>query len=550
MSRPVRAAPALERSGGASTEEDEAAIVRIAAALRALIPDLELWNDEARLEAANSATFATKARSALVARPATTEEVAAILRYADGERVAVYPVSRGCNFGFGSRVPARSVVILLDLSRMDRILEYDHGHGTLRVEPGVTFRRAAAFLSEQGDRYFLNAIGGPPEASLIGNALERGDGAGPYCERASFVCDFEVVLADGTIVRTGFGKWEDSRLGPLSRHGAGPGMDDLFLQSNLGVVTGMTFWLQRRPATFRLYQFQLRESAALAPAIEAFRDLLKRNVVAGPIVLWNDYKLMASGTQYPWKLDGDVVPLRRERLRSISNAYRAWIGHGGVYIDDESMSAAAARAVRRTLRRSLGRSGTVSSLSSRRIRWLSLLSRLPWRRLDHRPLIAQWHSSPALGSVSNFGARTMYWRKRRPPPDEPDPVADRCGVLSNCFELPLEGAVIAEFIGRLEATLLRHGYEPMLSLTLINDRYAKCFQQLMYDREIAGEDAKARACHVELFALIEDSGFTHSRVDILHMEDMRRRARSTALRDRIARSLDPNGILAPGRYEF
>lgn len=550
MSWPAPVVPAPAQSDSARNEDAEAAIARIAAALRGLIPNLELWDDEARLESANSATFATKARSALVARPATTGEVAAILRYADGERISVYPVSRGCNFGFGSRVPVRSVVILLDLSRMDRILGYDHDHGTFRVEPGVTFRRAAAFLSEQGDRYFLNAIGGPPEASLIGNALERGDGAGPYCERASFVCDFEVVLADGTVVRTGFGKWAGSRLGPLSRHGAGPGMDDLFLQSNLGVVTGMTFWLQRRPATFRLYQIQLRESAALAPALEAFRDLLKRNVVAGPVVLWNDYKLMASGTQYPWNLDGDVVPLRRERLMAISNAYRSWIGHGGIYIDDDSMSAAADRAVRRTLRGRLGRSAILTSLSGRRIRWLSLLSRLPWRRLDHRALVAQWHASPALGSVSNFGARTMYWRKRRPPPDVPDPFADGCGVLSNCFELPLEGATIAGFIGRIEETLFRHGYEPILSLTLINDRYAKCFQQLMFDREIAGEDEKARACHAELFALIEDSGFTHSRIDITHMEDMRRRASSTALRDRIASALDPNAVLAPGRYEF
>lgn len=520
------------------------------AALLGAVPGLELRDDEASLDAANTATFATEARSALIARPATGAEVAAILRVADRERVAVYPISRGCNFGFGSRVPVRSVAVLLDLSRMDRIVDYDADHGTLRVEPGVSFAQATAFLAEHGGRHFLNSIGGPPDASLIGNALERGDGAGPYCERASHVCAFEVVLADGTVVDTGFGKWEGSRLANLARHGVGPGMEDLFLQSNLGVVTAMTFWLQRRPETFRLYQFQLHEGAGLAPAIEAFRDLLKRAVVVGPILFWNDYKLMASTSQYPWNLDGDVVPLRRERLRAISNAYRAWIGHGGIYIDDPAMSAAAGRAVRLALRRALGKAVRLTSLSSRRMKLLALLSRLPWRRLDHRRLLLEWRSSPALGAVSDYGARTQYWRKRRPPADPPDPQADRCGVLSNSFDLPLEGRAIADFIGKLEETMLRHGYEPIVSLTLINHRYAKCFQQLMYDREIAGEDEKARACHSELFALIEESGFTHSRVDITHMAEMRRRAGSTTLRDRIARALDPNAILAPGRYEF
>ena len=110
--------------------------------------------------------------------------------------------------------------------------------------------------------------------------------------------------------------------------------------------------------------------------------------------------------------------------------------------------------------------------------------------------------SPIIASEPNIGASDARRRTA------PEPAGGSLRGLSNSFDLPLEGAAIAEFIGKLEEAMLRHGYEPIISLTLINDRYAKCFQQLMYDREIAGEDEKAGACHAELFALIEESGFT------------------------------------------
>lgn len=523
---------------------------RLLAAFHAAGATFAVVADEASLRAANTATFATRTRSRIIARPTTTAEVALVLRLASREGVAVYPISRGRNFGFGSRVPVRSVAILLDLSAMNRIRAYDRGHGTLRVEPGVSFEQAVAFLAADGGTHYLNAIGGSPEASLIGNALERGDGAGPYCERSSHVCALEVVLADGSIIDTGFARWPGSRLADLSKHGVGPGVDELFVQSNLGIVTAMTVWLQRKPDHFRVCQFQLYQPDGLAPALEAFRDLLRRNVIAGPVLFWNDFKLMASGTQMPWGLGDDIAPLRRERVKALSNAYRAWIGHAGIYIDDPAMAAAADRAVRRTLRARLGKAVRLASLSSGRIAWLRRLGRLPGRLFDHRRLIAEWDGSPLLGAVSRYSVRTQYWRKRRPPSERPDPIADRCGVLSNCFDVPLEGAFIAALLARIDGVMADHGFEPILSLTLINHRYAKCFLQLMYDREVAGEDARAWDCHAALFALIEGEGCTHARVDIAHMPDMRRRCGSTVLRDRIAAALDPQGIIAPGRYEF
>ena len=123
-------------------------------------------------------------------------------------------------------------------------------------------------------------------------------------------------------------------------------------------------------------------------------------------------------------------------------------------------------------------------------------------------------------------------------------------MLWNAFEAPLEGRVIVDLMERLDARVLQHGFEPITSVAVVNERRAKCFLQLVYDRDVSGEDDRAWACHAEIFAFLEDQGFTHSRVDTRQMSHMRRRARSTVLRDRIACALDPGAVLSPGRYEF
>jgi 4-cresol dehydrogenase (hydroxylating) len=506
--------------------------------------------DPVSVRRANTATFATTAQSERIARPTSVEEVVRLVRFASARQLKIYTVSRGRNWGFGSRVPVVPSAMLLDLSRMNRILHYDPYHGTLRVEPGVSFAEASRFLTEAGNQHFIGAIGGSPDASVLGNVLERGDGAGLPCERASHACAFEVVLADGTIVDTGYANRTGSKVSDIARDGVGPGVQDLFLQSNLGVVTKMTLVLQRRPASFRSYWFRLMEHGDLATALNELRLLMQRRVVSGPVVFWNDYKQTAAAAQYPWSATGGRTPLDRAALRRISNAYCAWLGFGGIYVDHPLMAAVSEREIRRSLRRGLGKPLAFSSLSSHKIAFLRWLDRLPCARFDHSTLLRQWDANPLLGGVSDKGVRALYWRKRYAAPDRPDPERDGCGVLWNAFEAPLEGEGASALMEQLDERVLSHGFEPMVSLAVVSEHRVKCFLQLVYDREVDGDDDRAWACHADVFEFLEDRGFTHSRVDTRHMSSMRARARTTVLRDRIARALDPASVLSPGRYEF
>ena len=69
--------------------------------------------------------------------PATTEEVQAVVRVANQHRIPLFPISTGKNLGYGGSAPNMTGTLIVDLKRMNRILEVDeHRHFAL-VEPGV-----------------------------------------------------------------------------------------------------------------------------------------------------------------------------------------------------------------------------------------------------------------------------------------------------------------------------------------------------------------------------------------------------------------------------
>ena len=70
-----------------------------------------------------------------VISPASVEELQRLLAVCNRYRVPVWPVSTGRNFGYGSALPATRGQVILDLKRLNRILEVDPVLCTALVEP-------------------------------------------------------------------------------------------------------------------------------------------------------------------------------------------------------------------------------------------------------------------------------------------------------------------------------------------------------------------------------------------------------------------------------
>ena len=167
--------------------------------------------------------------------PASVEELQAVLRVANEHRLPLWPISRGKNLGYGGASPRMPGTMVLDLGRLNRILEVDEKLGYCVVEPGVGFFELHEHLTK--NRIGMEVgIPGNGWGSVVGNALERGFSfRGDHSEN---ICGLEVVLPDGSLLRTGMVAMANGATWATARHGFGPSWDQAFVQSNYGVVNG------------------------------------------------------------------------------------------------------------------------------------------------------------------------------------------------------------------------------------------------------------------------------------------------------------------------
>lgn len=188
--------------------------------------------------------------SAAVA-PDNVEEVQKVVRIANQYKIPIYPVSTGKNLGYGGSAPVLSGSVVLDLKRMNRILEVNERNAYALVEPGVSYFDLYRYIQEKGLKLWVD-VPDPGWGSPVGNALDRGGGylMPQYRNHFDSHCGMEIVLANGEIMRTGMGALPGSQTWQEYKSGFGPWVDGMFSQSNFGVVTKMGFWLMPEPDSY------------------------------------------------------------------------------------------------------------------------------------------------------------------------------------------------------------------------------------------------------------------------------------------------------------
>lgn len=189
--------------------------------------------------------------SAAVA-PATVEQVQAVVRTANRYRTPLYPISTGKNFAYGGPAPNLRGSVIVDLKRMNRVLEVDADRHFAIVEPGVSYFDLYRHIQERGLDLWIDTPD-PGWGSPVGNTLDRGIGytLGPYRDHVGAQCGFEVVLANGEVMRTGMGAVPNSPTFAEYKYGFGPDPSGLFAQGNFGIVTKMGLRLMPQPEHWR-----------------------------------------------------------------------------------------------------------------------------------------------------------------------------------------------------------------------------------------------------------------------------------------------------------
>ena len=214
--------------------------------------------------------------------PASTEEVQQIVRVANRYGVPLYTISTGKNLGYGGSAPAYSGSVVLDLKRMNRILEVNEANAYALVEPGVSYFDLYRYIQERKLKVWIDCPD-PGWGSVIGNAIDRGGGytMANYRNHFDSHCGMEIVLPNGELLRTGMGAIPQAQTWQQYKSGCGPWVDGIFSQSNYGIVTKMGFWLMPQPEAYMRCAVSLPRYADLGPLVETLNYLENSRITQG-----------------------------------------------------------------------------------------------------------------------------------------------------------------------------------------------------------------------------------------------------------------------------
>ena len=181
----------------------------------------------------------------VVVLPKSLEEVRAVIKLADSEKIPVIPYVAGGNVG-GLTIPLEGG-IMLDLKRMNRIIEVNEVDMYAVVEPGVTFGQLKAYLDKNHPSLKYTYAFSPPSTGVMTNALVQGldNLSFRYGAASHWVSGLEVLLTNGELVKIGSHAasktWQ--AIVPF------PELDGLFLgwQGTTGIITKMAVSLWPNP---------------------------------------------------------------------------------------------------------------------------------------------------------------------------------------------------------------------------------------------------------------------------------------------------------------
>jgi 4-cresol dehydrogenase (hydroxylating) flavoprotein subunit len=214
-----------------------------------------------------------------VASPRTVEEVQAIVRIANEHRVPLWPIGRGKNNGYGGGGPQVRGPVILSFRPTKRVLEINEELGYAIVEPGVSWYDLHDAI-EAGGHDLVASIVDVGWGGVVSNTLEHGLTYMPYSIDQASHCGLEVVLPNGDLLRTGSGAMDDNPTWPLYKRGLGPTSTELFMQSNYGIVTKMGYWLMPKPEVYMPLWLQLWDDARMPDVIDALRELMLDGTIA------------------------------------------------------------------------------------------------------------------------------------------------------------------------------------------------------------------------------------------------------------------------------
>lgn len=447
-------------------------------------------------------------------KPKTTEELIQILRECNESSRPVYPISTGHNWGLGSKLPVVNADIL-DLASLDEIIEVNEELSYARVQPGVTQKMLAEYLKIHHPSLVLNVTGSDAHSSILANALERGSGKNGH--RANDIRELEIMCANGDVFRTGLGGLLEGGK-PYYKYGLGPDFTHLFTQSNLGIVTEAVINLQvKQPFTLVLTQFSYE---TLGDFLNTISVLVKKGIVSHSLEVdsQNDPKIFElfeadSPMDYRWVswfvIFGEEA-VRKAKLEIVRKQFADMTDGIRLFDSEEDHSQAAAPIQVR-------------------------ISRYNGMPNDHS----------LLATAKSFGVEL----------DENNPDIDLAKDLPG-FRCVLPVLPFSKSAAPIIELILDFSRDfpfiPAISIIGLDAYALEVFARVHFDRSDQSQIQEAGDWARGLLEILKQSGIFPYRLDVESMQPYLASLSDPLihLKNTLKNQLDPNAIIAPGRYHL
>ena len=447
--------------------------------------------------------------------PETVEEVQAVVKIANQFLLPLWPWSRGKNLGYGGTAPELSGSVVVDLSRMKKI-EFDQQSGVVTLEPGVGFYDLYDYLQQHNLPYWLSTPGNS-WGSVLGNALDRGVGYTPYGENTKNLCGLEVVLPTGEVVRTGMGAFSDAPTWGTYPFGFGPSWDQMFVQSNFGIVTKANMWLMPEPESLMGMDVEFERPEDLKAMVDTIGPLRRERVLTQSPSIGNWLRAAAvlttrkEWTDKPGAVGDDVIAAIRKRFNI------GWWGVSLRLYGREDINKAAYKVLEKAM-------NDINPM---------LIKPTAWRKGE--PL----ERTGWTGTPMTFPMQNVNW------------YGGRGGHIGFSPIIPQDGTKALEQFKRTYARYLEYGVDYQGSFAF-GERHLINVNAMIFNKDDPAFMAKVDPFFRALVADAKAQGYGEYRTHLDYMDlvagsyDWNGGA-LRKLNEKVKDALDPNGILAPGK---
>lgn len=456
--------------------------------------------------------------------PKTVSEVQAILKLANAQNLPVFPISKGKNWGYGSAQGTQKGQIIIDLSKMNNIVEVNEDLAIARIQPGVTQQELSEYLTTTGSKLQADVTGAGTNTSILGNTLERGLGHSSHGNRIKHVICLKVVLADGSIIETGFANYINAKAKHTYAPGLGPNFLGLFVQSNFGVVVEMTIELQPKPDYFCMFFAISNHKEDYLPLAMTTKALKLKQIVHSVVHIANLKRAVGNSTKKvkgEWGLSGDISgpkQIVKAKQKFIKKYFKKHAPNAKVIF--------------------------VTDFKVKCLQWIDkhIKPNEMYRNIDYIIDFKKGIPSnrPLEILLDNKGLHSEVPTKSFP-----------SNFRWICATCPAKAEALKTMYTITESMFKKHGVEFRVTLNAVTARTYIMICSIKYDKEEAAVK-KANALYYECRTALLDAGFYPYRSgsgmfeETNGLQDPKVRALLTGIKNQ----LDPLHIIAPGKYNI